>query len=389
MATETGADEPTSQNQPTSVAKDPKTGQFVAKRDPVLSARDQLLEQMDAQIAERRVEDDQEYLRSADPRAAAIYAEMGRESRGEPVSVDSTDAAAGQEAQPITQDVEGAEAAAARQVQVDNTGADPLAEYVVREGGKPMFKTLVDGQVKLIPLETARVQLQKHLAADIRLDQATQRRKELDARERQLNATAAQLATRTAQPVVPVDDAALEKESVELVRSLVNEPEAVAAKKLATTLTKIRAATPQIDVNAVARQAATVARQEIAAEDKAKALNSGFDEFTKSYPDIAADSDLFALADRKTNAIASEHPDWSPGQVMMEAGKQTRNWVAGISGKPVSTVASLSTRQQVKQTLKPMPQSRAARPAPAQDANEGTSPQDVMADIRKARGQDY
>jgi len=174
---------------------------------------------------------------------------------------------------------------------------------------------------------------------------------------------------------------------------LVSEPEAVAAKKLAKVLTTIRAATPQVDINALGKQAATIARQEIAAEDNVKALSTGLQDFTKAYPDIAADPDLFALADRKTNAIAAEHPEWTPGQVMDEAGKQTREWVAGISGKPVVTnpqrPSQPSNRQQVKQTLKPMPQARSARPAQAIDENAGTSAQDALAEIRKSRGQAY
>lgn len=398
MATETGADASASQNPNPAVVNRDATGKPV-KRDPILSARDELLARMDEQIVDQRSEDDETFFQQGDPRAIALAAEMGRESRGERISADRVhgrSAAAGEEADPITQD-EGADPAtqevqvAARRVQADEQGTDPLEEFVVRETGKPpMFKTVVDGKVHLVPLDKARAQLQKHLAADIRLQNATERQGQLDAREANIRSTEAQLRQRAATPVVqPMDDAALERESTELVRSLVSQPENVAAKRMAETLKKVRASAPQIDVSAVARQAASQVRQEIAVEDNNKALSSGFTDFTTNYPDIAADPNLYALTDSKTVAIAAEHPEWSPGKVMDEAGRQTREWLAAVSGKPATKAPNgqqPNNRQIVKQTLKPMPQSRTARPAPVTE-EQGNSPSDALADIRKSRGQ--
>ena len=176
-----------------------------------------------------------------------------------------------------------------------------------------------------------------------------------------------------------------------MVRSLVSDPEAKAAQKLAGVLKKIRAATPQIDVNAITTHAVQQAKEEIAAESFQRALFTGAEAFKKNYPDVAADPDLYDFADRKTTAIAADHPEWDPTQVMLEAGKQTRDWVARLSGKAppttTSNVADLNKRQQLKQKLTPMPQSRSARPAAAEDPNEGASPMSYMEELRKARGQ--
>ena len=392
MATESGADD-SSQIQDEGLANRTPIGKPVPKRDPVLSARDKMLEDIDAQIVARREAENAEFLRGADPRAAAFYAEMQAESAGATQSADETQTAepsADVESRPIAEPVRDEKGRFTAQVQAD--GTDPLADWIVREGDQPMFKTIVDGKVRLIPLETARAQLQKHLVADTRLEQATLRRRELDAREAQLRQREQAALTSRAQPQPAVDDKALEAESIELVRSLVNEPETVAAQKLAKTLAKVRATAPVVDVNAISRQAALVAKQELAAENNARALSTGLSEFQKSYPDIVEGSELYWIADRKTTAIAEEHPDWTPGQVMMEAGKRTMEW---WTGKPApaakgSPVVQLSQdRQQRKENLRPMPTSRSARPAPASDPNEGTSPQDALADIRKARGQAY
>lgn len=402
MPTEkTGGDaEGASQNRDGGVANGSQNGKPVAvKRDPALTARDELLKRMDEQIVQDRADSDEDFFQSGDPRAIALAAEMGRESRGERIAADRSaqgrDAAAGAEAELISQEAGEAAAAegqAAAHVQ-PTTDGDPLEEYVVREAGKlPMFRTVVDGKVHLVPLDRARQQLQKHLAADIRLQQAAEQKRQLDAREAQIRSTETALRTRAAPPVQPVDDSTLERESVELVRSLVSEPEAVAAQKLAKTLKSIRASAPQIDVDALSTQAAQKARQTIAAEDGQRALSNGLTEFTTAYPDISADPDLFALADRRTVAIAEEHKDWSPGKVMMEAGKQTREWLAVRSGRsptPTPGEGQPNKRQIAKQNLKPMPQSRSARPAVPANENDGQSPQDALNEIRKSRGQPY
>jgi hypothetical protein len=370
-----------------------------AGRDPELVKRDELLAALDAKIAERREQENRRFLESADtdPRAALLAAQLAREARSQPGDTGADGAASVEkfdEADPAGPAGDAADAAAQEAVRISHKGTDPLGEYVVRVEGKPMFKTLVDGKEVLVPLDRARTQLQKHLAADIRLQQAAERQKQLDAREQSIRNVEATLKTRSAHPSASapvVDDTALDTEAVELVRSLVTEPEGKAAARLAKTLKSIRASAPQIDIDAITRRATDVAVQTIVARDNERAMSTGLEEFTTSYPDIASDSELFAVADRKTNAIAEEHKDWSPKQVMLEAGKQTREWLKSI-GAPVKQVASgepPSNRQARKQNLVPMPQARSVQPARPAESTEDSSPQAVMSEIRKSRGQPY
>lgn len=366
------------------------------RKDPKISARDRMLADLDAQIVEQRTNENQQFLESADPRAAALYAEMNREAAGLPISTDRTQQASAARPAPAHTEAEpaaeAAEATAAEAVQIDDQGNDPLAEFIVREAGKPpMFKTVVNGRTVLVPLDRARQQLQKHIAADVRLQQASERHKQLDAREAALRRAPAQP---TASVAPAVDDATLERESVELVRSLVSEPETVAAKKVAGVLKKVvQAARPTINPEAIAQQAASTAVQTIAARDNQRALQSGLAAFNEAYPDIAADPDLWTLADRRTDVIAQEHPEWSPSQIMLEAGKQTQEWLTARTGKqPAIAPAAAAGRakaQAAKQGLKPMPVSRIARPATVPEAPAEQTPQDVVAEIRKTRGQAY
>lgn len=363
-------------------------------KDPVLSERDALLARMDEQIAAQRVEDDDTFLRSGDARAAMLAAEMRKEAAGKTIRADARKVADEEVSEVVEEQVDEAEDAAAAAVRVSTKGADPLAEYIVRENGKAMFKTVVDGKSYLIPVDKARAQLQKHMAADIRLQQAATRQAQLDARQKQIEATEAELLSRAnRQPeATQITDEDLDRETTELVRSLVSRPEAEAAKQMASVLKSIRQAPrPQIDVNAIVSQAVSRAKQEIAAENDQRALSTGLEEFTKAYPDIAADSELFATADRKTTAIAQEHPEWGPGKVMLEAGKQTRQWLKSIGvAPPAATDPGLpNRRQEAKSKLTPMPASRVSRPTAADDANAEDNPADYLASLRKARGADF
>lgn len=381
------------------------------QRDPQLSARDEMLAELDRQIEEQRTQDEEYMLRSGDPRAIQLKAQMDAErgATDPDAGADAGGAGEAQEAQPAGEEEQaGTESGgapsepddeAARQARVATevrpNGEDPLAEFVVRQNGKPMMKLLVDGRERFVPLEDARRQLQKHAAADIRLQQAAELKKNLDAREAQIRQSEAALRARAqSQPSAEqaaADDQALERESVELVRSLVSEPEADAAKKLAKVLKTVRqAATPRIDPNAIAEQAANVAVQKVAARDTEKAMDAAWTAFQKDYSDIAADPDLFALADRRSDEVKSEHPEWTPTEILLEAGKRTRDWLATRTGAKPKVNPNPSGRQARKEGLRPMPRPMSTRvAAPTADPDAENSPQAAMAEIRKARGQAY
>jgi len=384
MTTEIGV---TAQNpQP---AVDPKAAApKTPGRDPRLTARDELLARMDAQVEAKRAKEQEEFLASSDvdPAAWLLHQKMTAEARGAEAPVIETTP----EPEPQIEEPAPRAPVVKPAERVSNKGDDALGQWVVRVDGKPMFKTRVDGQERLIPLEVAHREMQKIGAGDERLRQASALQKQLDARAEQLRRTEAELAARarsTAQ-VAPIDDRALDTKAVELVRSLVTESEDKAAAKLAEVLKTVRQApVAPIDVDAITRQAAEVAERKLVERETNRALKEGFEAFQTNYRDIASDPELFALADRRTDAIAAEHPEWSPGKVMEEAGKQTREWLRSI-GVPTAQPQGQppSNRQQRKEGLRPLPTPQIARPV----ATEGEKPQtaaDVVAEMRKARGQ--
>jgi hypothetical protein len=389
-----------SQNESAAIAPEAQPESTSAKkpgRDPTLVNRDELLARMDERIAAKRQEEYDEFLRSSDvdPEAAALAVAMQREAAGLPIATDKghrdmeTPAEEGVPAPEVETE---APAPAAKPAQrVSQKGEDPLGDYIVRVDGKPMFKAVVLGKERLIPLEQARNELQRIDAGNERLREAAEARKKLEAREAAIRETERKLQARSQPPAPAVDDAALDNEAVELVRSLVTESEDKAAARLARTLKTIRHASAPVDAETIANHAAERAMRTIAERDNAKALEGGFKKFTSDYPDIAGDSDLFAIADRKTTAIAEEHPEWAPGEVMLEAGRQTREWVAALGGTPGAARpagSQPSNRQQRKQGLVPMPRPSTARaPAPTSEEGRTQLPSEFIAEIRKSRGQ--
>jgi len=398
MPTETGGDSTTtSQNDGSAVASGTGSRKIPPKApgpDPFVESRDQMLARIDAQIVEQRTREDQEFLESADPRAALLHQQMLDEAAGRETSAERV-----RSGQKERQEHRAAERQAmdeAVQVADDATritdqGADPLADFVVRRNGKPMFRAVVDGRTIEMPLEEARANIQKNIAADRRLQEAANRRRELDARE-------AALKEREQQRVVtpPADTLDLDAEAVDLVKVLVSAPEDVAAKRLATTLKKIRQASAPIDSNAIAAQAADVAEQRIAVKNDIQAKATGFQRFQQEFADVAADPDLYALADRRSDLIFAEHPNWTPEQIMLEAGRQAREWLEQKTGKKLvvpnpgkSQEEASRRRQETKQQLRPMPVSRTVIPAARVDDGADDSPQGALEEIRKSRGQAY
>jgi hypothetical protein len=286
-------------------------------------------------------------------------------------------------------------AAVAEEADVDtDVDVEPaLPPEVVMSGGKAMLKLKVDGREKLVPLDSAIATLQKGEAAEVRLQSAAELRKSLDAREAALRTREAQVENSRSSAPPAATDADLEAEAQGLVDSLLTDDPKVAAKKLSGVLVKVRqAARPSIDENTLVAKAVQATRQSLRADDHATSLKTGLTKFQAEYSDIAADPMLERVADGKTETIAAEHPEWTPEQVMLEAGKQTREWVGQLRGEKPAVAHNqkpdlAADRRDRKVGLRPLPQQRAGRQTPAKPADQAETPQSIVAAMRAARGQ--
>lgn len=318
-----------------------------APQTKTLSAREELIARMSARVNEER--------------AAEMAAAAPKEPAIEPATV------------PIVEDPE-------------PEPVDPFAEFGVVIDGKAMVKLKVDGKEELMPLETARATLQKHEAADRRLQQAAEQAKDLQRREAALQAREAEVLAKLSKPVShppeDADDPDLDEEMKQVAHSILNSTEDEIAATLKKVLTR-RQATPAVDVDEIVSKAAQTAEQRVVERSRAEGVAQGWQQFQATYPDIASDPRLFAVADKMTDDIAAEHPEWAPAQVMLESGKRTKEWVASFAPAPEPKP---SDRQKAKEQLRPMPQSRTGR-VPAAEPEKPKTHADILAEVRKARGQ--
>jgi len=250
---------------------------------------------------------------------------------------------------------------------------DALAEFIVMDGDSAMFKTKVDGEEKLIPLSNAKAQLQKHVAAEVRLAQVAAERKALEEREAIVQQNEATLnariqAAEASPPPVSADvsDQDLQAEAQQVVQTLFRgSDQAVAATRKELAAERAREAQAQ----------------------REKDIGSSFNKFSEDYPEIVSDVNLFRYADGLTDTIEVEHPDWDPPKIMAEAGKQTRAWVASLKGEAAPAPdPQPSDRHNRKRNLTPMPQVHSAtQPRELEEAPQ--TPQSLIDEIRSARGQ--
>lgn len=302
-----------------------------------------------------------------------------------------------------------------------DVAADPLSEYIVMQDGKPMFSTKVNGQLRLIPLEDARRELQIGTAAAIRMNEATRLHQQVSEREVAMSANEAALAQRVATaPVVPAVPAQvglteedLYDEAREIFSTAFTGTEEDAARKLAKTLVKLRGSVtpvaqmqPRVDERAIVRKAAQAAVGAIQNVEKTKDVRTGYVKFQEDYPEIMADPALYKMADDMTDGIEQENPTWPISQVMDEAGKRTRAWVDKLKGvepdppDPRPQPGSQNTgvppqpptqihRQDRKSELVRIPTvaSAAVHEQPADDVETEQTPQEAFAELRASRGQ--
>jgi hypothetical protein len=280
---------------------------------------------------------------------------------------------------------------------------DDLDQFVVVKDGKRLFRTVVNGKEVLIPPKRAQEQLQKAEAAEVRMARAAEYERGLKVRENQILAreqalTTGQPAAKPATPSGSPDegdrrgrDEEILRESRELVSSLFTGNEEQAAAKLAKVLTTSRGIPTQAPVNPeeIARRAAAVVRQELSEEDMNKDIVTGYAKLGTDYPEVMTDSNLHRYADSLTTTIAEEHPEWKPSEVMLEAGKRTREWVESLKTPETTPQKPPANpdRQARKGELVPLPrQTSVRRETPVQETTDDT-PQSLFADIRRSRGQ--
>lgn len=267
-----------------------------------------------------------------------------------------------------------------------------LEDFVeLAEDGTPLMRIKVDGVEELVPLTQVQTNLQKGSAADERFRENAEWAESLTRRERELDARLAAAEANSLPPTGEDDQSRMTAEEArEKAQSVVDDLLHGDADKAVETLATVFesdgvSSQTSEDPELVAKVAAQT-RAQIRAEERQAAMKEGLATFQKEFPQIVEDRDLWTLADAKTNDIAQENPDWTPTQVMREAGRVIMEKFGQGGSDDDSTLNPVNDRQARKDDLVPMPNKATATESPPEPERQQT-PQEAVDEIRRQRGQ--
>jgi hypothetical protein len=272
--------------------------------------------------------------------------------------------------------------------------------------GVPYVTLKVDGEERELPFDQVRTIAQKNLAADARLMRAGEVERTLEQRQALLLRREAELEASRSRPTPPEQGAGSGRSGAnarplaeKFVSTMFDGTREEAVEQLAVLLERTQS--PSVDPGAIARTVekeaervalAVLTNQEKATRERAldAAVVRGMQAVKNAYPNILSDPDLMMVADRRTEVLQAEHPEWPPEQVMLEAAKQVSERFSGTSPpSPGSTspASNLSTvRAARKSVLRPALGSRAgARLPDAQGQELDSSPRAVVDRLRQSR----
>ncbi len=264
------------------------------------------------------------------------------------------------------------------------------------ENGQWMTRVKVDGETKTIPFDRLQAAAQKMEAGDKRLEEANRLQREIEERERRLREQEAQRPPEQ-PPTQGADgqagtDTGQSEDVKDLARQyhdalLKGEDDEVTNDLLARIATANRQQQPEVDVNEITRKVEerVAERQRQIDEERQQAerqaaVNTAFESFKSEFEDVANDPQLMQIADQFTITVSSEHPTYTPLQVMREAGKRTRQWLKEKSG-----TNDQDTRRQRKRNQKTASGSGARQPGKPEPKPKTRA--DALNEIRASRGQ--
>lgn len=248
---------------------------------------------------------------------------------------------------------------------------------------------IVDGEQRQVPRSKVYEQgirtMQKEAAADKRLAEANSRIKAAEEYEAKVRATQQQIEAQLRQqqtrsqdaPLSDKQDADIKQRARRIVDKLLDGDEEEATNALADILGR-QQATP-VDTNQLVNQVT-------AQVQRTTELRAAVSDFRTNYPTIANDDFLWSRADAESDRVQAEHPDWSPRDILLEAGARVEAWVKSLAG-PADQDSDTQRREgkrDKKRTTETLPTASARAPKPADKRPPSRS--EVVANMRKSRG---
>jgi len=274
------------------------------------------------------------------------------------------------------------------------TVEEDFSNPLQRKGDDWYVNAKINGENTSVPWEQVVSQYQKNTAADQRLQEASERQRELADYEEKLNAYRAQLEAQTRQ--LSATDASEEvSPSSDATDALYEQYHDALFQgdesKASGLLKKIRSAdkqpAQQIDVSSIIEQTKAEMR-----EEEKEARERGYEMrrkqavemFHSEYPDVAQDTGMLAVADRRSAELYSENPTRDPWDIMQECANYAQDWLK-TKVESMGGGSKEESRAQRKQNLDEVVP-RNVKAHIGDDENEPTY-SDIIAEMKQDRGQ--
>lgn len=239
----------------------------------------------------------------------------------------------------------------------------------------------VDGEERIETLDKIARSVQKDAAASKRLEEAARRAQELEQRERDLilreqNLRLSQNNRDVAQPSASPSN----EDVVQMARAVIEKMSVGTDEEAVEALAKVlgRQQTTQINPQEIATQAAQVAARQIEGRQAGE-------WFKTEYKEIVEDTNLFRLADDEATRLLELNPNMSYREAFQKSGDSIREWTKKY--RPEQTSNDLEERRQRKKAAAQPVRKASAKASIGQDAPPPPTNSDIIADMRKRRGQ--
>lgn len=210
-----------------------------------------------------------------------------------------------------------------------------------KDGDNWMTTVKVDGEEVNVSFDSLKNSHQKDKASQKRFEEAAGFARQVQEREKQLNAYISTMnKQQPGQESSPSNDATPEmsEDKSELVKKYhqaLYDDNAEEAAELLVKLTnsgRTNGATPNVDQAVQEAFQRHMAQQQVENQRQQewayhKSREDSVNWFNDQYPDIANISEFRAIADNKTIELQRDNPSWTPQQIIQEAAESTRQWV--------------------------------------------------------------
>ena len=263
-------------------------------------------------------------------------------------------------------------------------GSEEPAEEVIEEveeeveeaPAEPMITIKVDGEEQQVTqayvIEQGIRAAQKESAADRRLRIASEKEKEIRAREQQLMQYAQQVQQQASTTAAPE----AKERAKKLIEGIFEGDEDAAIEAAANFL-----GTPQAIPDTPRINPDDIAAQVLRSVDLKQAIGA----FDEQYADITSDPILRGLANEFSGQLLDTHPEYTPSQNLTEAGKLTHDWMQQRGMRMAEEGESLRVAAK-QRAVGNKPRTAHGRSIKPREAPPPTR-SDIVAQMRKARGQ--